>query len=77
MRKIKQQKRDLNADTFTTNFLFYPIYSSLKFLSIYYRPGTNLSSKDIIVEKFLLWHSRLRIWHCLSGGVSLIPSPAQ
>ena len=32
---------------------------------------------NIHTKEFSLWHRGLRIWHCLCGGVGLIPNLAQ
>ena len=34
-------------------------------------------TKKITRGEFPLWHSRLRIWHCLCGGEDSIPSQMQ
>ena len=33
--------------------------------------------KNYSNQEFPLWHSGLRMWHCLCGGTGLIPSQAQ
>ena len=57
-------------------FLFLIIWSKIRnFMLIYFLNKKHLHDSKIKTVKFPLWHSRLKIWHCCSWGLDLIPGP--